>query len=135
MTTKEQVLEELGRFAERCPERKIVCLDNNDTPVFINCVEYDEDEPSQYILTEYEVGERDMTVVKLIECLKEYSADDLEGEETEVLVRLEEDECPRYLDDSSGSIFFEHTVGSEKVIAFRYGDEAETDYDFFDDVN
>lgn len=135
MTIKEQVLEELGRFVEKCPERKIVCLDNDGTPVFINCVEYDEDEPSQFILTKDEVGERDMTVVKLIECLNEYSADDSEGEETEVLVRLDEDECPRYLDDSSGSIFFEYTVGGERMVAFRCGDEAEVDDDFFDDVN
>ena len=44
MTTKEQVLKELGRFAEKCPERKIVCIDNDDAPVVINCVELDEDE-------------------------------------------------------------------------------------------
>ena len=135
MTIKEQVLEELGRFVEKCPEIKIVCLDNDDTPVYINCVECDEDEPSQYILTRDEVGKRDMTVAKLIECLNEDIADDTEGEETEVLVRLDEDECPRYLDDSSGSIFFEYTIGGERVIAFHYGDEAEVDDDFFDDVN
>lgn len=135
MTIKEQVLEELGRFVEKCPEIKIVCLDNDDTPVYINCVECDEDEPSQYILTRDEVGKRDMTVAKLIECLNEDIADDTEGEETEVLVRLDEDKCPRYLDDSSGSIFFEYTFGGEKVIAFHYEDEAEVDDDFFDDVN
>lgn len=137
MTIKEQVLEDLGRFVEKCPERKIVCLDNDDTPVFINCVECDEDEPSQYILSKDEVGKRDITVDNLIECLRENNADDSDPErdEVEVLVRLEEDECPRYLDDSSGSIFFEYTVGGEEVIAFRCGDEAEVDYDFFDDVN
>ena len=136
MTTKEQVLKELGRFAEKSPERKIVCIDN-DAPVYINCVECDdEDDPSLYILTRDVCGKRDFYVAKTIEILGEnidYNIDP-EGEEVEVLVRLDEDECPRCLDDSSGSIFFEYTVDGEDVIAFRCGDEAEVDDDFFDDI-
>lgn len=137
MTTKEQVLEELGRFVEKYPERKIVCIDNDGTPVYINCVECDDEyDPSLYILTRDVCGKRDFYVAKTIEILGENAAyTDSEGEEVEVLIRLKEDECPRYLDDSSGSIFFEYTVGDEKVMAFRCGDEAETNYDFFDDVN
>lgn len=63
MTTKRQVIDDLGRFAAECPERKVVCLD-----------------------------------------------------------------------DSTGAIFFEHTVGGEQAIAFRCGDDAECDSDFMDDV-
>lgn len=84
-----------------------------------------------------EEGKTDMTVADLAECLTDEIPGDLDpkGEVTDVLVRLDEDESRRYLDNSSGSIFFEHTLGDEKVIAFRCGDEAETDYDFFDDIN
>jgi len=63
MTTKRQVIDDLGRFAAECPERKVVCLD-----------------------------------------------------------------------DSTGAIFFEHTVGDGKVTAFRLGDDVECDTDFMDDV-
>ena len=138
MTIKEQVLEELGRFVEKCPEIKIVCLDNDDTPVYINCVELDEDEEFwRYTMVRDEEGKRDMTVADLMECLTDEIPGDLDskGEVTDVLIRLEEDECPRYLDDSSGSIFFEHTIGEEKVIAFRCGYEAECDSDFYNDVD
>ena len=138
MTTKEQVLKELGRFAEKCPERKIVCIDNDDAPVVINCVELDEDEEFwRYTMVRDEEGKRDMTVADLMECLTDEIPGDLDskGEVTDVLIRLEEDECPRYLDDSSGSIFFEHTIGEEKVIAFRCGYEAECDSDFYNDVD
>lgn len=138
MKTKEQVLKELGRFAEKCPEGKIVCIDNDDAPVVINCVELDEDEEFwRYTMVRDEEGKRDMTVADLMECLTDEIPGDLDskGEVTDVLIRLEENECLRYLDDSSGSIFFEHTIGEEKVIAFRCGDEAECDSDFYNDVD
>ena len=137
MSTKGQVLEDLGRFMEKCHERKIVCLDNDDTPVFINCVELDEDEEFwRYTMIRDEEGKIDMTVDDLIECLTDELPNDPDpdGEVTDVLVRLDEDECPKYLDNSSDNIFFEYTVGGEKVIAFRCGDDAETDYDFYDEV-
>lgn len=137
MATKKEILEELGRLAEKEPERKIVCLDNEGVEVSINSVELDDwGEPWRYILTGDEDEKEEMTVARLMECLSEVDPDspDPEGEESEIFVRLNEDGCPRYLDDSSGSIFFEHTVGGEKVIAFRCGDDAEVDDDFFDDV-
>ena len=37
MTTKEQVLENLRGFVEKCHDRKIVCLDN-DAPPFLSTV-------------------------------------------------------------------------------------------------
>ena len=138
MTTKEQVLENLRGFVEKCHDRKIVCLDNDAPPVFINCVECDEDDEFwRYTLTRDVEGKLDMTVDKLIECLTDDLPDDPDpkGEETDVLVRLEEDKYSKYLDNSSDGIFFEYTVGGEKVIAFRCGDVAETDYDFFEDVD
>lgn len=138
MTIKEQVLDDLNRFAEKCPKRRIVCLDNDDTPIFINCVECDdEDEPWLYTLLRDEDEVGDMIVARLLDCLVKNDPDnsDPEDEDSEVLVRLDEDECPRYLDDSSDNIFFEYTVGGEEVIAFRCGDEYYTDYDFMDDFN
>ena len=138
MTTKEQVLGDLRRFAEKSRERKIVCLDNDDKPLFINCVELDEDEEFwRYTMVRDEEVDVDITVDSLMECLTEEIPGDLDpaGEVTDVLVRLGEDEFRKYLDDSSDCIFFEHTVGDEKVIAFRCGDDAECDDDFFDDVD
>ena len=138
MTTKEQVLEDLRRFAEKCPERKIVCLDNDGKPLFINCVELDEDEEFwRYTMVRDEKVEVDITVDSLMECLTTEIPGDLDpaGEVTDVLVRLGEDDCPKYLDDSSDCIFFEHTVGGEKVLAFHCGDDAEVDDDFFYDVD
>ena len=67
-----------------------------------------------------------------MECLSENNPDP-DGEDTEVLVRL--DEVDYMTDFFSGHIFFEYTVGEEKVIAFRCGDEYDLDYDFMDDLN
>lgn len=76
MTTKEQVLEDLERFAEKFPKRRIVCLDNDNTPVFINCVECDdEEEHCRYTLLRDEDEERVMTVERLIDCLGENDPD------------------------------------------------------------
>ena len=140
MTTKKQVIDDLSRFVAKCPERKIVCLVDDGTPLFYDCVELNDwDEPWQYILTIDEDKTFEMTVAHLLECLTENHPDDPdpEGEEAEVVVRIYDDgdEYLKYLDDSAGAIFFEYTVGDEKVMAFRCGDEAETKYDFFDDVN
>ncbi|MBO7635758.1 MAG: hypothetical protein J6S89_04175 [Paludibacteraceae bacterium] len=127
MATKKEALEELTRLAEECPERRIVCLDNDDTPVFINCIEVDdEDEPWLLILVRNEEEKRDMTVAKLQECLSlEYEEDpDPDGEETYLLVRLDDDENDtKDIYSCKEGIFFEHTVGDEKVIAFRSGDD------------
>ncbi|MBO7636097.1 MAG: hypothetical protein J6S89_05920 [Paludibacteraceae bacterium] len=136
MAIIKDVLDDLNRFAEKCPERRIVCLDNDDTPVFINCVECDdEDEPWRYTLLRDEDENRDMTVARLLDCLSENNPDnpDPDGEDTEVLVRL--GEVDYTTDFFSGYIFFEYTVGEEKVIAFRCGDEYDLDYDFMDDLN
>lgn len=140
MTTRKQVLDDLSRFAEKCPERRIVCIDYNETPTFINCVEYDdEDDPWKFTLVDDEDVKRKMTVASLLESLSEVDEDDPdpEGEDSEMLVRIydeDEDEyCTMYLDDSNGDIFFEHSVDGEAVIAFYTGDEADSDDDFMDD--
>lgn len=134
MATKKEILEELGRLAEKWSEREVVCL-NDGAVSFINCVELDDwDEPWRYILSCDKDGIGEMTVARLLECLSENDSDnpDSEGEETEVYVRLDEDDCPRFIDYTSDCVFFEDTVGGEEVIAFRCGDEADTD--FLDDV-
>ena len=133
MAVLKDVLDDLNRFVEKCPERRIVCLDNDDTPVFINCVECDdEDEPWRYTLLRDEDENRDITVARLLDYLGEINPDnpDPDGEDTEVLVRL--DEVDYMTDFFSGHIFFEYIVGEEKVIAFRCGDEDACDDDFFD---
>lgn len=56
-----------------------------------------------------------MTIARLIDCLGENDPDP-EGEDTEVLVRLDKED--NTIDFLSESIFFEYTVGGEKVIAF-----------------
>ena len=129
MATKKEALEELTRLADECPERRIVCLDDDDTPVFINGIEgpdLEEDDEPCYILVRDEELKRDMTVARLLDCLSEEDEDDPDpdGEETYLLVRLDDD-----LNDTKDiycekeNIFFEHTIGDEKVIAFRSGDD------------
>ena len=133
MAIIKDVLDDLNRFAEKCPERRIVCLDNDDTPVFINCVEYDdEEEPCRFTLLRDEDEKREMTVERLIDCLSENDPDNPDPD-GEVLVRL--DEVDYTTDFMPDCIFFEYTVGEEKVIAFRCGDEYDLDYDFMDDLN
>ena len=64
---------------------------------------------------------REMTIARLIDCLGENDPDP-EGEDTEVLVRLDKED--NTIDFLSESIFFEYAVGGEKVIAFRLTDFA-----------
>lgn len=138
MVAKKEILEELGRLAEKWPEREIVCVDDDEVVSFIKCVELNDwDEPWQYILTTGEVGDSVMTAARLVECLSEGNSDnsDPTGEVTDVLVYLDEEDGPRYIDGVPDRIFFEYTVDGEKVIAFRAGDEAEIDYGFRNDVD
>lgn len=132
-TTKKQVLEDLGRFAEKCPERRVVCIDNYDMPLFISGGDLDDyEEPWRYILASDDGDEGKMTVGRLMECLTENHPDDPdpEGKKTEVIVRTSEDDsCFNYLDKSESGIFFEHTIGNEKVIAFHPGDDVNGESD------
>lgn len=129
MATKKEALEELTRWAEKCPDRRIVCIDDDDTPVFINAVEgpdYEEEDEPCYILVRNEEAKRDMTVARLLDCLSEEDEDnpDTDGEETYLLVRLDDDENDtKDIYCEKDDIFFEHTIGEEKVIAFRSGDD------------
>ena len=127
MATKKEALEELTRLAEKCPERRIVCLDVDDTPVFITGVEepdYEEEDDPCYILIRDEEAKRDMTVSRLLDCLSEEGEDDTDGEETYLLVRLDDDlNNTKDIFCEKDNIFFEHTIGEEKVIAFRSGDD------------
>lgn len=127
---KETVLEELDRLVGKCPDSRVVYLDDDDQPTIINCVELDDVNYDEwrYILQRDPEVENDLTVAKLKELL---SDPDPESDDAEVLVR--DDNGLWYVYDGNASVFFEYTLGGEKVIAFRRGDDASDEDGFWDE--
>lgn len=131
-------VELLEEIAEKYPDRKIVCLDYDDKPIFINEIELDEESEDdtewKYILSRDDSNEGFMTVGDLLDNIADFERDRDEGEEGEydvLLIRYESDDENCLKSISEADAFFTYTVDGEEVIAFRLGDDYYCDDDDF----